>query len=347
MPRRNLCYDHRSLVIEQYGEPSDNVKLQIKKPEEIIPHKLGPTQVLYEHLAACVNPADLNLAQGVYGHRPPLPTILGNEGIGIVRETGDKVTQLKEGDLAIGVSLIGYWQSYSIQEENTLFKLKPDLEITTGAQLKVNPATAYRMTKDFYDLKPGDTIIQNGANSAVGVYTIQLAKLWGYKTINVIRDRPNKDEIVKELKDFGADHVITEAEVSNADRMRSILKDTGRPKLFLNCVGGRNAMDCQRSLEIGGYSVTYGAMSRQPFSVSATSLIFKDHKFFGFWVSRWYQEREGSRRHEVEAFLDELSGLFQRGHLKPKSSTLIDFENRNTAFSGSNNTKYIFSINKR
>ena len=36
---------------------------------------------------------------------------------------------------------------------------------------------------------PGDTVIQNGANSAVGQAVIQLAAAWGINTINIIRDR--------------------------------------------------------------------------------------------------------------------------------------------------------------
>lgn len=39
----------------------------------------------------------------------------------------------------------------------------------------MNPPTAYRMLKDFVDLKPGDTVIQNGANSAVGKAVIQVS----------------------------------------------------------------------------------------------------------------------------------------------------------------------------
>jgi trans-2-enoyl-CoA reductase len=35
----------------------------------------------------------------------------------------------------------------------------------------------------------GDYVIQNGANSAVGQSVIQIAKAWGLKTINVVRDR--------------------------------------------------------------------------------------------------------------------------------------------------------------
>lgn len=40
--------------------------------------------------------------------------------------------------------------------------------------LQINPPTAYRMLKDFVDLKPGDTVMQNGANSAVGRAVIQV-----------------------------------------------------------------------------------------------------------------------------------------------------------------------------
>ena len=35
----------------------------------------------------------------------------------------------------------------------------------------------------------GDTVVQNGSNSAVGQCVIQLAAAWGVNTINVVRDR--------------------------------------------------------------------------------------------------------------------------------------------------------------
>ena len=50
-------------------------------------------------------------------------------------------------------------------------------------------SAAYRMLLDFVPLSPGDVIVQNGANSGVGQAVIQLAKLWGFKTFNIIRDR--------------------------------------------------------------------------------------------------------------------------------------------------------------
>ena len=42
---------------------------------------------------------------------------------------------------------------------------------------------------DFTELKQGDWIVQNGANSGVGQNVIQLARIRGFKTVNIIRDR--------------------------------------------------------------------------------------------------------------------------------------------------------------
>ncbi len=66
-------------------------------------------------------------------------------------------------------------------------KVSNDIPAAYAATLSVNPATAYRLLKDFSSLKAGDVIIQNGANSMVGQAVIQMARERGVKTINVIR----------------------------------------------------------------------------------------------------------------------------------------------------------------
>ena len=43
------------------------------------------------------------------------------------------------------------------------------------------------MLSEFVDLKPGEWVIQNAANSGVGDYLVQLARLRGLKTVNVVR----------------------------------------------------------------------------------------------------------------------------------------------------------------
>lgn len=63
------------------------------------------------------------------------------------------------------------------------------------------------------DLKPGEVVIQNGANSAAGQAVIQIAKKMGLTTVNIVRDRKDIDTLKNELKDIGADYVWTEEEL--------------------------------------------------------------------------------------------------------------------------------------
>ena len=114
--------------------------------------------------------------------------------------------------------------------------------------MSVNPSTAYRMLNDFVSLKEGDYIIQNGANSAVGQAVIQLARHMKIKTINIVRDRENMDDLKKVLNDLGATHVITDSFIKSTD-MKEFMKDKPSPILAFNCVGGQNH---NRTLETHG-----------------------------------------------------------------------------------------------
>ena len=66
-------------------------------------------------------------------------------------------------------------------------KISNDIPKAYAATLSINPATAYRLLHDFGNLKPGDYIIQNAANSMVGKAVIQIARELGINTINIIR----------------------------------------------------------------------------------------------------------------------------------------------------------------
>ena len=163
----------------------------------------------------------------------------------------------------------------------------------------------------------GDAVIQNGANSAVGKNVIQLAKNWGFKTVNVIRKREDEEKqkmLEQELIQLGADHVITDEDLRNAERMNAIWKSgLSKPRLFLNCVGGKNATDCLRHLQAKGTMVTYGGMSRQPVIIPTGSLIFLDHHVHGFWMTKWYQEQPLCEQNRM---LDSVASALMDGSLK-------------------------------
>ncbi|KAI1305200.1 Enoyl-[acyl-carrier-protein] reductase, mitochondrial [Halotydeus destructor] len=241
---------------------------------------------------------------------------------------GSEVKKLSPGDWVYPASAgFGSWQTHAISPESFFMKIhSTGLEAQSAAQLKVNPCTAYRMLKDFVKLDQGQCVIQNGANSAVGLNVIQLSKIWQFKTINVVRKRADETEqlkLKKSLTDLGADIVITEEDLRDRDKMAEVFKSVPKPKLALNCVGGKNATDCMRHLDEKGVMVTYGGMSRQPLVIPTGSLIFRDQRFVGFWMTRWYLPRNAESPDWLE-MNDEIVGHMKSGKLK--SPKAIEFK---------------------
>ncbi len=85
------------------------------------------------------------------------------------------------------IHFIGTWRTEAVAKEDEFIRIPNDIPVSYAATLAVNPCSAYRMLRDFETLKVGDVIIQNGANSVVGMAVIQMAKQMGVKTINIVR----------------------------------------------------------------------------------------------------------------------------------------------------------------
>jgi trans-2-enoyl-CoA reductase len=314
----------KALIFSKHGEPSDILSLHT--------HSISPAHsdlLTLRFLAAPINPADINQLQGVYPSKPTFTTSLGtadpvavggNEGVAEVIATGEKVRDLKRGDWVIMKGPgFGTWRTHAQTTEDELLKIE-DKEGVTPIQagtVSVNPCTAYRMLKDFVDLKEGQWFIQNGANSGVGRAAIQLGKLWGYKSINVIRDRKKGvDELKRELHGLGADVVITDTELQSQDIKERVAEWTNQGRepirLGLNCVGGKPVTAMAKLLAEGGHIVTYGAMSKQPVMLPTSLLIFKNIHFDGFWVSKWADRNPQEKKKTVDHVLD----LYREGKFK-------------------------------
>ncbi|KAG9493043.1 hypothetical protein GDO78_001132 [Eleutherodactylus coqui] len=165
----------------------------------------------------------------------------------------------------------------------------------------------------------GDSVIQNASNSSVGQAVIQLAASLGITTINVVRDRPNLQSLVERLQDLGADHVITEEQLRKPE-MKDLFKNCPRPRLALNCVGGKSTTEMLRHLDYGGTMVTYGGMAKQPVTIPVSALIFKNVKLCGFWVTQWKKDRYQNRE-EITKMIRDLCDLIRRGKLLPPPCT--------------------------
>lgn len=288
--------------------------VMVMEQVELPPMGRGDVQLRF--LAAPVNPADLNMIEGVYDIRPPLPAIGGNEGVAIVEAVGDDVSSQ---DLSVGDWVIpaqpgfGTWRHRAVCGADAVVPVSKDIPADYAAAISVNPCTAYRMLHDFTELAPGDIVVQNGATSAVGTSVIQMAKGMGLHSINIIRDRPDLSDVVERLEGLGADVVVTE-EFAKSFKMKELMaKFDRRPRLGLNCVGGESGLEVTRLLSNGAPMVTYGGMSRKPVIIPTGKLIFNDISLHGFWLSRWVQEKP---KEERMAMLDGVVQMIRDGHLK-------------------------------
>lgn len=235
---------------------------------------------------------------------------------------GNQVSNLSVGDRVVPFQTgIGTWTTHAIYKATSLKRIPKELGILEASTITVNPPTAYRMLKDFIELSPGDTVIQNGANSAVGQAVFQLCREWKLNCIGVVRDRPNIDELRTYLKSLGAAEVLTEEQVRTTQIFKS--GQFKKPRLGLNCVGGKSSTEMVRHLGDKAALVTYGGMSREPVIAPTAALIFKDIAFRGFWMTRWTKENQSSP--ERDAMFDELIKLMLEKKFQGPTAKQVPF----------------------
>jgi trans-2-enoyl-CoA reductase len=259
--------------------------------------------------AAPINPADLNQIEGKYPIRAELPATPGFEGAGVVVDLGGNVTNVVAGALVILPHNVGTWREAVAVKADELVVVPAGIEPVHAAMLKINPMTAWRLLHDYVDLQKAEWLIQNAANSAAGRAVIQIARELGYKTVNVVR----RAELIDELRGEGGDIVLVDGE-----NLRHEVKDAtnGAPiRLGLNAVGGDSALRVANCLAPESTLVTYGAMSLQPLKIPNGLLIFKDLRFRGIWINKWYDN--ATKQERMEAF-QRLFEMAKRGLLKTK-----------------------------
>lgn len=298
----------KELVFRDFGNPKD---VLLFEGACLISESPAPGEVLVRILAAPLNPADLNIMEGTYGVKPPLPATPGIEGCGVVEISGS--SDFEPGDHVMFLRRASTWASHTTVPSDTLYKLPPGIDPLQAAMLKVNPATAWRLLQGFGMPEDGSWIVQNVGNSAVGRCVIQLARDLGIRTVSFVR-RP---ELFDELRALGADHVFIDDDTGFASAREAL--GGSNAQLAFNAVGGESALRLMKLLREGGSHITYGAMGRKPVTVPNGLLIFRDIQVRGLWVSRWI---ENAPHLEVRDVYENLAARVLAGQLvQPVDST--------------------------
>ena len=325
----------KQVLIESYGTPWEVARCA-DVPDVGAP---GADEVVFDVLLFPINPADMGFCRGTYRLRPPLPATPGAECVGRVTAVGAQVKHVKPGDLVINLQRENWAQKRRVKGDDAI-PLPAGIDLRQAAMVRINPPTAELMLSDFVDLKGGDWVIQNVANSAVGRLAIVLAHQRGLRTVNVVR-RP---ELAAELKQLGADLVIVDGD----DLAARVKSETGDApiRLGLEAIGGKatgRICDCVAS---DATVVHYGSMSGQNPDVSRNNFTYRGVFLTGFMLGRFLARRNAQKIRDIYA---DLGGQVMAGKLYAPVDTVYPIDNIKDALAhadkGGRNGKILVSPN--
>ena len=325
----------KQVLLDRYGTPWD-VARAADVPDVGEP---AADEVVFNVLAFPINPADMGFCRGTYRLKPPLPATPGAECVGRVAAVGSAVKHVKKGDLVINLQRENWAQRRKVKGDDAI-PLPAGIDLKQAAMVRINPPTALLMLSDFVDLKPGDWVIQNVANSAVGRLLIVLARQRGLRTVNVVR----RAALADELKALGADIVL----VDGSDLARQVGEATGDARIMLGveAIGGAATGRLADCLATDGTLVHYGSMSGEDPKVSRNNFIYRGVRLTGFMLGRFLSRRSPQQIREIYA---DLGGQVMAGKLSAPVDTIYPIENIKDALAhadkGGRNGKILVSPN--
>jgi NADPH:quinone reductase-like Zn-dependent oxidoreductase len=303
----------KGIQLTGYGNPADVVRL-IDVPDVGPP---GPDEIIIDVEAAPVEPSDLYIIAGIYGDLPPLPHILGVEGVGRVSAVGRNFKHLKEGDRTLTPPFSPSWVNRVKTNASWLRSLPMEADVNQLSMLGMNPATAYVLLTEVVPLKRGDWVIVNAANSSVGRAIIPIAKARGIRTVAIVR----RADIVKDIQALGGDVVL--ADGPDLAKRIAAATDKAPIELALDGVGDTATQALLDSVSYSGTVVAWSGMSGKPFTVSGPQLLFRNQTIRGFWIFNWFRAPSHDK---LVAMYEELIPLMASGAISYPVAGVYSFE---------------------
>lgn len=301
----------QALLLERFGGPE---VLTFTATEDPV---AAPGWVVVELRASALNWHDVLVRQGLYGS--PLPHVLGSDGAGVRRDTGEEVVILPSlwwGDRpeAPGPS----WEILGDRQRGTHAELvrvpeecvapKPErLTWTEAAALPLTGLTAYRALFTRGQLRAGEWVLLLGAGSGVTTIATSLAAAVGANVIVT----SSADEKIRRSQELGARGGVR---YTDPDWVRAAVDLTPERRgfdLVLDSVG-QTWPDSIAATRPGGRVVVFGATQGDRASLEVRPFYFGQYSLLGTTM--------GS-----PADLDGLLGLLQtHGHIRPAIDTVLD-----------------------
>jgi len=290
----------------------------------------GPEQVLLAVRFAALNPADAFLAQGQYPARPPLPHILGRDGVGEVVAVGSGVESPRKGEIVgllrgvVGVEAWGTLAEKVVVPRANIAAIPNGWSPEEMAAAPLVFLTAWQGLTQWSDPPApppaGSVLLVTGASGGVGVASVLLGKSMGLVVAALSR---NAEKGAK-LKELGADLVFNPGDRN----WRKALLAAIAPKkvdLVIDSVAGAQFNELIGTLGMGGRISVVGRSGGVVPEFNTATLFFRRNRIGGVAVGDYTPEAAQAAWKEIVRRLDAIGR-------RPVIDSIFPFEEVKQAF---------------
>ena len=290
----------RIVKLEKIGDP------EVLKFETIQLNKPESNEVRIEHKGIGLNFIDTYHRSGLYPLK--LPSGIGGEGSGIVKEVGQKVKNFSIGDkVAYAGGPLGSYSSernYSIEK---LVKLPEEISCEIAASLMTKGLTTFYLIEKTYPVTANETILFHAAAGGVGQIFCQWAKSIGCKIIGTV----GSDEKINIAKKNGCDFVINYSKENFSKKVLEITKGKGVPVVY-DGVGKNTFAGSIECLKIRGMMVSFGNSSGPLSNIDVRKMIQPK----GLYFTRPVMGQYLGTKDEIREGTDKLFEKIKLGQIK-------------------------------
>ena len=290
----------RVVKIEKTGGP------EVLKFETIELGKPGPEEVLIEHKAIGLNFIDIYHRSGLYPLE--LPSGIGGEGSGIIKEVGSKVKDFSVGDsIAYAGAPLGSYSSERNYPTKNLVKIPDGVNFDVAATIMTKGLTTYYLLHKTYPVSANETILFHAAAGGVGQIFCQWAKSLGCKVIGTV----GSEEKINIAKKNGCDFVINYSKEDFPKKVLEITKGKGVAVVYDGV--GKNTFDGSiECLKTRGMMVSFGNSSGPVANIDVKKMIQPK----GLYFTRPVMGQYLGTKDEIREGADKLFEKIKLGKVK-------------------------------
>ena len=239
----------KAVTISKNGGP------EVLELKDITLDKPGNDEVTIEHKAIGLNYIDTYHRSGLYPLK--LPTGIGAEGAGIIKEVGSNVKDFNLGDkVSYAGTPLGAYSTHRNYPTKNLVKVPDNIDLEVAATLMIKGLTTFYLLHKTYPVKSGQTILFHAAAGGVGQIFGQWAKTLGCTIIGTV----GNDEKIEKAKTYGYDHIINYNKENFPKKVLEITDGKGVPVVY-DGVGKSTLEGSLECLSIRGMMVSFGNAS--------------------------------------------------------------------------------------